>query len=361
MPMAQRLLRRLINLLQRILINFVKTTFNMNCFKALIFLMLLVFNLTVCAAESSLDERYKAAASIEVSNICAALPLYQELVEQNHTEAKVRLASIVSVGLCGEGTEEENFHQSIKLLHEAAEEGSTKAFYGLYVLNHGAGSLLPDSKVALSWLVKAAEAGDPRGQSQLASFCRKGIIVTKDVSKALYWYKEAIKNNSDSARYNLANLYLDGLDGVPKNINTAIDLYSTAAEQGDDDAKTALGNIYMDDTYGLKDVKKAFYWLNAAASSGNTYGQTGLASCYRYGIGTDINYEKALYWYQLSADASHSPTSRYRLAEMHMLGLGTKVDLNKAREIFLQLGQEGYADGTTAVAQVDKLIAENIE
>jgi len=46
---------------------------------------------------------------------------------------------------------------------------------------------------------------------------------------------------------------------------------------------------------------------------------------------------------------------------MHMLGLGTKVDLNKAREIFLQLGQEGYADGTTAVAQVDKLIAENIE
>jgi len=329
--------------------------------KTLCFFMLLSFNILASSSEVSLQERYESAASIEVSNICAALPLYQKLVEQNHTEAKVRLAAIVSVGLCGEGTEEENFHQSIKLLHEAAEEGSTKAFYGLYVLNHGAGSLLPDSKVALSWLIKAAEAGDPRGQSQLASFYRKSILVVKDLSKALFWYKKAIKNNSDSARYNLANLYLDGLDGVTKNTDTAIGLYLTAAKHGHDDSKVALGNIYMDDTYGLKDVEKAFYWLNAAASNGNTYGQTGLASCYRYGIGTDIDYEKALYWYQLSADVSHSPTSRYRLAEMHMLGLGKEVDLNKAREIFLQLSQEGYADGTTAVAQVDRLIAKGIE
>jgi uncharacterized protein len=329
--------------------------------KSLIFLLLLSFNLTVHAEGLTLSERFKAAELLETSDPIAALPLYQELAEQYYTEAKVRLAALLSAGLSDEGTEEENFHQSIKLLHEAADEGSIKAYYGLYVLNHGAASLTPDSEVALKWLIKAAEAGDPRGQSQLASFYRKGIIVTKDVSKALYWYKEAIKNNSDSARYNLANLYLDGLDGVPKNINTAIDLYSTAAEQGHDHSKVALGNIYMDDTYGLKDVKKAFYWLNAAASNGNTYGQTGLASCYRYGIGTDIDYEKALYWYQLSADASHSPTSRYRLAEMHMLGLGTKIDLNKAREIFLQLSQEGYPDGTTAVAQVDKLIAEKTD
>ena len=43
--MAQRLLRRLINLLQRRLINSVKITFNMNCFKPLLFLMLLVLTL----------------------------------------------------------------------------------------------------------------------------------------------------------------------------------------------------------------------------------------------------------------------------------------------------------------------------
>lgn len=329
--------------------------------RILLLIALFSFNFTTNATEPTLDERYKAAELIEASDPVAALPLYQKLVEQDYTEAKVRLAALLSAGLSDKGTEEENFHESIKLLHEAADEGSIKAYYGLYVMNHGAASLTPDSEVALNWLIKAAEAGEPRGQSQLASFYRKGIIVTKDVSKALYWYKEAIKNDSDSARYNLANLYLDGLEGVTKNIDKAMSLYLTAANQGHDDSKVALGGIYYSDKYGQKNEQQAFYWLNAAASNGNSYGKTGLASCYRYGVGTDIDYKKALNLYQYSADFNNDPTSRYRLAEMHMLGLGTKVDLKKAREIFLQLGNDGYPDGTTAVAQVDKLIAEKAD
>ncbi len=326
--------------------------------KTLLFFLLLNFSFTVKASELTIDERFAAIELVEAADPYAAFPLYQELVEQDYTEAKVRLAALLSAGLSDEGTKEENFHQSIKLLHEAAEEGSIKAYYGLYVMNHGAASLTPDSKVALSWLIKAAEAGEPRGQSQLASLYRNGIIVTKDVNKALYWYKEAIKNNSDSARYNLANLYLDGLEGVPKDTNAAVSLYLIAAKQGHDHSKVALGNIYIDDTYGLKNGKKAFYWLDAAVKNGNTYGRIGLASCYRLGIGTDINYEKALYWYQQSIN---HPISRFHLAEMYMLGLGAEIDLKKAREIFLQLSQEGYADGTAALAQVDKLIAEKAD
>ena len=333
----------------------------MNCFKAPLFLMLLVFSFTVNATELTLDEQFKAAELIETSNPVAALPLYQELVEQDYTEAKVRLAALLSAGLGGEGTKEEKLQKSMKLFHEAADKGSIKAYYGLSVMYHDGTTITPNTELGMSWLIKAAEAGEPRGQNQLASLYKNGIFVEKDTNKALYWYKESIKNNSNDARYNLANIYLDGLNNTSQQIKEAITLYLEAADQGDDDSKVALGNIYMDDTYGLKDVEKAFYWLNSAASNGNTYGQTGLASCYRYGIGTDIDYEKALYWYQLSADASHSPTSRYRLAEMHMLGLGTKVDLNKAREIFLQLGKDGYPDGTTAVAQVEKLIAEKAD
>jgi TPR repeat protein len=359
--MAQRLLRRLINLLQRILINSVKIILNMKRCKTLIFLLLLSFNLTVHAKGLTLNEQFKAAELIEASDPVAALPLYQKLADQDYTEAKVRLAALLSAGLGGEGTKEEKFQQSLKLLNDAADEGSIKAYYALSVMYHDSASLTPNAELGMSWLIKAAEAGEPRAQSQLGSLYLHGIFIKKDIEKSIFWYEKAISNGSNSARYNLAKIYINKVNITPQRLEKAINLYSTAAEQGDDDAKTALGNIYMYDTYGLKDGKKAFYWLNAAASNGNTFGQTSLASCYRYGIGTDIDYEKALYWYQLSADASHNPTSRYRLAEMHMLGLGTKVDFNKAREIFLQLGQEGYADGTTAVAQVDNLIAENIE
>ena len=332
---------------------------HMSRLQALLLLVLFSFNVSSDDTEKSLDERFKSAVLTEASNVYSAFPLYQELVDKGYTEAKVRLAALLSAGLGGENTKEEKLKKSMKLLHEAAEEGSIKAYYGLSVMYHDGTTITPNAELGMSWLIKAAKAGEPRGQSQLASLYRNGIFVPKDIKEAIFWYEEAIKSGSNPARYNLANLYLDGLDGIPKNTDKAIALYLVAAKQGHDHSKVALGGIYFDDKYGLQDGKKAFYWLNTAAQNGNTYGKTGLASCYRYGIGTDIDYKKSLNLYQFSADASNDPTSRYRLAEMYMLGLGTKVDLNKAREIFLVLSQEGYADGTTAVEQVDKLIANN--
>lgn len=330
-----------------------------NKFKKITFLLLTLIssNQTVKATELSLEERYKAAELVESTNISAAFPLYQELANIGFTEAKIRLAALLSAGLGGNTSIEEKLQLSMKLLHEAADEGSIKAYYGLSVMYHDGTSIAPNTDLGMSWLIKAAEGGEPRGQNQLASLYKNGIFVTQDINKAIYWYQKAIENNSNDARYNLANIYLDGLGNSQQKIKEAITLYLAASHQGDVDAKVALGNIYIDNSYGLKNEGKAFDWLNSAAQDGNTFGQTGLASCYRYGIGTEVDYSKALYWYQKSSDLSHSPTARYRLAEMYMLGLGTEVDLNKARDIFLVLSQEGYADGTTAVTQIDQLIA----
>jgi TPR repeat protein len=325
--------------------------------KTLLSLILLSFNLTANAMEPTLNERFKAAVVIEATDIYAAFPLYQDLANKGYTEAKVRLAALLSAGLGDKSTREEKFQKSINLLHEAANEGSIKAYYGLFVMYYDSDE--PNAELGMSWLTKAAEAGEPRGQNQLGYLYDKGILVNQDSEKAIYWYKEAIKNNSNNARYNLANIYLDGLNDTQQKVTEAISLYLSAAEQGDDDAKVALGSIYYDDKYGLKEGVKSFNWLNDAAQNGNTYGQAGVANCYRYGIGTDIDYKKALYWYKHTASSTNNPISRYRLAEMHMLGLGTEINLSKAREIFLALSQEGYADGTTGVEQVDELIEES--
>lgn len=334
---------------------------SINRISPLILFILLSFNFEIYARETILNEHFKSAKLLEASDIYSALPLYQDLVDKGHTEAKVRLAAILSSGLIDLGTKEDRFIKSLKLLHEAAEEGSIKAYYELSVMYHDGTTISPNTELGMNWLLKAAEAGEPRGQNQLASFYKNGIFVKEDTSKAIYWYQEAVKNGSNDARYNLANIYLDGLGNTQQKIKDAITLYLSAAHQGDDDAKVALGNIYIDDSYGLKNEDRAFNWLSSAAKNGNTFGQIGLASCYRYGIGTEVDYSKALYLYQISSDLSHSPTARYRLAEMYMLGLGTEVDLNKAREIFLVLSQEGYADGTTAVTQIDQMIATELQ
>jgi TPR repeat protein len=330
---------------------------SINIIRTLILFILLSFNFEINAREIILDEHFKSAKLIEASDIYSSIPLYQDLANKGHTEAKIRLAAILSSGLSELGTKEDRFNKSVKLLHEAADEGSIKAYYGLSVIYHDKNSFAPNADLGMEWLIKAAKAGEPRGQSQLGSLYLHGIFINKDIDKSIFWFEEAIKNNSNSARYNLAKLYINKANITPLRLEKAIELYLAAADQGYTDAKVALGNIYMHVTYGLKNGEKAIYWLKSAAQSGNALGQTGLASCYRYGIGTEIDYQKALYWYQKSSDLSHSPTARYRLAEMYMLGLGTEVDLNKARDIFLVLSQEGYADGTTAVTQIDQLIA----
>ena len=333
----------------------------MRYFKILSLFLLLNFSFTVKASELTIDERFTAIELVEASDPYAAFPLYQELVEQGHTEAKVRLGMLLLQGFDDENTKEVKLQRSLKLLHEAADDGSIKAYYELAVIYHDGKNMSVQAELGLNWLIKAAESGEPRAQNQLGSFYLDGTFVAKNIETAIYWYQQAIKQNYNSAKYNLANLYLDNIEITKENIMRAQALYLSAANENHSNSKFALGNIYYDDKYGLKNEQKSYYWLNEAAGEGNTYAQTGLASCYRYGIGTEVDYEKALYWYQLSSDTTHDPISRYRLAEMHMLGLGTKVDLKKAREIFLQLSQEGYADGTTAVAQVDKLIAEKTD
>ena len=69
---------------------------------------LLSINLTVNSTELNLDERFKAAELIEATNPYQALPLYQKMVEEDYAEAKVRLAALLSSGLSGKGTKEEN-------------------------------------------------------------------------------------------------------------------------------------------------------------------------------------------------------------------------------------------------------------
>ena len=190
--------------------------------KILLLIALFSFNFTVNATEPTLEERFKAAELIEVSDTYAAFPLYQELVDQGHTGAKVRLAALLLHGLGGEGTKAEKFQQSLKLLNDAADKGNIKAYYALSVMYHDSASLTPNAELGMSWLIKAAEAGEPRAQSQLGSIYLHGIFIKKDIEKSIFWYEKAISNGSNSARYNLAKIYINKVNITPQRLEKAI-------------------------------------------------------------------------------------------------------------------------------------------
>ena len=73
------------------------------------------------------------------------------------------------------------------------------------------------------WLLAAADAGNPRAQTNLAisyDFGRTDHNIEKDKQKALYWYLQAAHNGEPTAQYNLGVKYGEG-DSVPKNIKEA--------------------------------------------------------------------------------------------------------------------------------------------
>lgn len=72
-----------------------------------------------------------------------------------------------------------------------------------------------------------------------------------------------------------------------------------SAEAGNLAAAYRLGQLYAAATWGVeRDYALALKWLSVSAEGGHRDGQIELAKMYRLGRGTDVNLEKAIYWYK---------------------------------------------------------------
>ena len=85
-------------------------------------------------------------------------------------------------------------------------------------------------------------------------------------------------------------------------------------------AECQVGYFYLDGLGVEKDVSKALYWTERAASHGDRDGQYNLAWFYEEGIGIDTDIEKAQYWYKKAALQDHD------LAIAKCRALGIDID-----------------------------------
>ena len=83
----------------------------------------------------------------------------------------------------------------------------------------------------LDVLVRVAEAGDVEAMNLLGVLYTLGVEVTRDYSKALYWYQKAIDGGSTNAMNNAAKFYLHGI-GVPRDYANAAALFKRSAMGG---------------------------------------------------------------------------------------------------------------------------------
>lgn len=228
---------------------------------------------------------------------------------------------------------------------------------------------------AFEILVKTAKKGDPNSQNTLgklylyqsAIFYEEekikkfineikydGERIEENPTKAFYWLNEAYKNSKDkSVASNLIHMYLLG-KGTEKNYLKALELRKVLSKTNVDHLYY-LAQMYLSDLNPLKDDRKGLeillyiseeyhkgfsdltdhgyyydYEKNFIASS-----QAELGRLYLYGIGTDKDYEKAIYWINKAANQKNFEAF-HLLGKIYYYGYGVAKNQKTAFDYFIK-------------------------
>jgi TPR repeat protein len=226
---------------------------------------------------------------------------------------------------------QQNYEMAAKMFLTAAEGDCTESMYllgNLYFEN------FKDYDNAKAWFSKAAQRGHAEAQ------CFMGIMyrnILHNDEMAFLFFAEAARKESTLAKiwlgymlsenfryieavpifesaamkgnlyaiYNLATIYLFGVDGIPRNVPLAFELFSNAATQYNHmQFINGLGLVYEYGDFGDAEQNNAiaFSYYSLAASAGCLEAMHNLGLMYLHGKCVGKNIEKAKKWFQKAAD-----------------------------------------------------------
>lgn len=157
--------------------------------------------------------------------------------------------------------------EAISAYRKAADKGSTSAMVELGVLLASGSGVPKDEVQARKLFERAAEAGNPRGVTNLAALPDSGGSPSDPV-KARALLSKAAETNSAEAQYRLGLMIADG-SGGPKDDAAARALFEKAAAQAHPGALERMGAFAQSGRGGLQDSSAAKAYYEKAAALGN--------------------------------------------------------------------------------------------
>ena len=162
--------------------------------------------------------------------------------------------------------------------------------------------------------------------------------------QARKWSLKAAKQHHAIAQFNLAGIYLNGVQGMYKGssdkkayqwaLRSAIGQYPYT--------KFLLGFYMYSEGVGTPvDEKKAFDWIYSAALNGHPRAAFEFGVLHLKGYSTSSDKEKALYWIKNSARMG-SPLAQFVLGLMHFKGITLEKSAHKAFHFFEQAAHSGH-------------------
>lgn len=203
-------------------------------------------------------------------NESAAEEVFEEILKQvPHGWSMFSLATILTKRHSDVKSDEDRrgLGRALALYRSAAEQGVAPACLNVSNMHMlGIGTEV-DTELGMQWLVKAAKAGDPIAQVQLATRLSRGEDVGRDEGKAFRLFERAAQTGRPTSLFNVGVAYLAG-QGVEADEQKAIQYFKEAAETGFMPAKVNLALMHERGQGVPQDFEKALSLLQEVADAG---------------------------------------------------------------------------------------------
>lgn len=218
----------------------------------------LLFSLLLSPAYADLE---KGQAAYENGDYATALAELKPLADAGDAEAQFTLSWMYR---SGSGVPS-NMREAANLLRKAADQGHGQAQIELSTfLFYGLGSP-PDIPEGVRLLELAVAQGIPEAQEKLGTIYNVGSYVEKNMALGTRLLQMAVDQDYAPAMYNLGQLHYYG-DG---DYIAAESLFRRAAVMGHADSMFFLGIMYYQGQWLMKDLTKAYMWLQLALNNGS--------------------------------------------------------------------------------------------
>jgi uncharacterized protein len=179
-----------------------------------------------------------------------AVAAWRRAADKGSTSAMVELGVLLGTGSGGTKDQAE----ARRLFERAAEAGNPRGVTNLAALSAGGGA--PSDPVkAMALLTKAAEANSAEAQYQLGIMNADGVGGAKDDAAARAWFEKAAAQNHAGALERMGAFAESGRGGAQDSA-AAKAYYEKAAALGNDTAKIALKRVEC--PYVIKDKNGKF-------------------------------------------------------------------------------------------------------
>ncbi len=236
-----------------------------------------------------------------------------------------------------------DFARAAELVMPLANAGDAAAMNMLGLMyDDGLGGLSVDPVRALDLYTRSADAGFTGAMNNLARVYHYGLLGEEvDVARAQALYERAIEGGSEFAMNNFALMQEEGLLGAP-DWASIIDLYARAANLQEPSAAANLANVFLNGRDGVpENPSLARQWAESSVSVGSARGMRMLGYMLEFSIGGPEDIPRAEALYRQAWDLGDAAAANDMALLFNYGATGVPVDFDQAVEWY----ERGIAAG----------------